>query len=374
MILSPRLPSAFFGPLFSVRYSKISYLVALLLLLSSLTSCTRSKSSTAPDESALATDACAGDQRYGVAITNISNLEQDMKLIGANWYLDYTIDTNLVPKGCDKVLKLKINDMPTDNEILASAKARPGSYWIIGNEPNVPGQDEVSPAKYAEEFQRIRATIKEADSSAKIVAPEVLNFNTTCVGCSGFTSGRQWLEEFRASYKEKYGQEPPIDVWSIHSYDLDWTRMPMLDYESQVRELTAFRRYLDSIPGNRDRGFWLTEFAVLWGFDGIQWLPDKGAQMGISQGDVTPMKAHPVGELRTDLMTAYLTSILEWLEKNSASMKIEKWFVFSSHGHMEPWATASSGVALLRDDGTGSQLTTLGTLYRERSQGSTADR
>ncbi len=349
-------------------------LIALFLMLLFLISCTDSGGNSTPANNTPAKEVCNGGAGYGVAVTNVSNLEQDIALMGVGWYLDYTIDTSSIPNGCNKVLKLKINDMPPDKDIAASAKARPGSYWIIGNEPNVPGQDEVTPEGYTDAFQRIRAKIKEADPSARLVAPEILNFNTTCTGCSGFTSGRQWLEEFRASYKSKYGLEPPIDIWSIHSYDLDWTRMPMLNYEGQVREITSFREYLNTIPEYKDKPFWLTEFAILWGFDGIQWLPDKGAKAGISQGDVTPMKAQPVGELRTDLMSEYLRNILGWLENNSETMRMEKWFVFSSHGHIEPWATASSGVSLLQDKGTGRELTTLGALYKDHSLASISKR
>ncbi|MSQ15791.1 MAG: hypothetical protein EXR50_08015 [Dehalococcoidia bacterium] len=343
-------------------------LLSIVLLL--LTSCSSSSRISKPTGNATTRDVCVGGQQYGVAISDTFGLEDNLGLMGAEWYLDYSIDTHSIPSGCNKALKLKVNAAPSDKNIVASAQARPGSYWIIGNEPNVPGQDEITPEGYADAFQKLRTKIKEADPSAQIVAPEILNFNTTCVACSGFDSGKQWLEDFRTSYKNKYGGEPPIDVWSVHTYDLNWSKMPMLNYESQIQEIKDFREYVNTISEYRDSPIWLTEFAVVWGYDGIQWLPDEKAKSGISQGEGTPLKAHPVGELRVDLMSEYLKSTLDWLENNSKPMNIQKWFIFSSHGYKEPWAAAPGGIALRQDNGLGPELTTIGTIYKNRSTAS----
>ena len=342
-------------------------LAVLSMFLLVLTSCSSFKSISRPIGNTTAKDICVGGQQYGVAISDTSSLEYDLGLMGSEWYLDYSIDTYSIPSGCNKALKLKVNAAPSDKDIMASAQARPGSYWIIGNEPNVPGQDEITPEEYADAFQKLRTKIKEVDPSARIVAPEILNFNTTCVACSGFDSGKQWLEDFRTSYRNKYGLEPPIDVWSVHTYDLNWGKMPMLNYESQIQEIKDFREYINTIPEYKNSPIWLTEFAVVWGFDGIQWLPDEKAKSGISQGEGTPMKAHPIGELRVDLMSEYLKNTLDWLENNSKPMNIQKWFIFSSHGYREPWAAAPGGIGLLQDNGTGPDLTTFGALYKDRS-------
>ncbi len=367
MIIPPgSLPFILISSFKVFRYMDFRLAVLSMFLLV-LTSCSSFKSISRPIGNTTAKDICVGGQQYGVAISDTSSLEYDLGLMGSEWYLDYSIDTYSIPSGCNKALKLKVNAAPSDKDIMASAQARPGSYWIIGNEPNVPGQDEITPEEYADAFQKLRTKIKEVDPSARIVAPEILNFNTTCVACSGFDSGKQWLEDFRTSYRNKYGLEPPIDVWSVHTYDLNWGKMPMLNYESQIQEIKDFREYINTIPEYKNSPIWLTEFAVVWGFDGIQWLPDEKAKSGISQGEGTPMKAHPIGELRVDLMSEYLKNTLDWLENNSKPMNIQKWFIFSSHGYREPWAAAPGGIGLLQDNGTGPDLTTFGALYKDRS-------
>lgn len=179
------------------------------------------------------------DDRFGVVLTDNSDSPRTLDLLGLSWYLDYTMDTRSVPAGAVKALKLQTSAPPAVSEVQTAARSYPSAYWIIGNEPNAPSQDAIEPEAYARVFQRYAAAIKEADPGARIAGPEILNFDYTCSGCPGFPSGRQWLEAFLAAYQRLYGQDPPVDVWTIHTYDLDWERLPQGDYGVQAVEILS---------------------------------------------------------------------------------------------------------------------------------------
>lgn len=276
------------------------------------------------------------DDRFGVILSDTNYYEQTLELLGVRWYQDYSYDTRGIPKGTTKVLKVRSNRAPIADELQASARSRPGSYWMIGNEPNEPGQDDVSPEDYAAVFHQYVSIIKGADPTARIVGPEILNFDTTCTGCAGFPSGHSWLDSFRRSYRSAFNTEPPIDIWSIHTYNLDWERLPQVDYQAQIREIQAFRAYLDAVPALKSVPIWLTEFSVLWGYDGIRWNDQNGT-----------MIASPEGTLREDKLSAYLNQMVGWLQTHAKELNLQRWFLFSSHAYKEPWATAPGGVALV---------------------------
>ena len=329
----------------------------------------KEQSGAAPDRTLCAEGRGREGGRYGVAYTGPGDVGEAMNAMGIRWYLDYTAEVQGIPPGCSKAIKVSSKALMSEDEVRRVAHARPGSYWIIGNEPNVPGQDDLSPDSYAENFRYYQPVIKSADPTAQIVAPEILNFDYTCTGCGGFDQGRSWVEDFRESYRERYGAEPPVDVWSIHTYDLNWEKLPMVDHQVQVQQIAAFRQYLDAALEHRGKPIWLTEFAIVWGYEGAQWLSDTTPQPGVSgiaqEGRGVALRAHPWGQMRKDLMSEYLTGMLEWLDANAEPLNIQRWFIFSSHGYRDPWAAVPGGLALLENRGSQPRLTEFGRIYRE---------
>ena len=84
------------------------------------------------------------------------------------------------------------------------------------------------------------------------MAPNTLNFDFRCRGCAGDDlTGREWIDGFRAAYRELRGTEPPIDIWGIHAYEIDWIDPPMTDVSVMQAQLEGLRAYLDSIPEQR---------------------------------------------------------------------------------------------------------------------------
>ncbi|MBI4499364.1 MAG: hypothetical protein HY689_15870 [Chloroflexi bacterium] len=298
----------------------------------------------------------AGDTRFGVIVTNHRDLGQVLRLLRTPWYIDQGYQPVAQPAGSRRALKVRTDTLEPASDLRAAARAQPGSYWIIGNEPNVPGQDDRTPDEYAAAFRYYERTIRSVDPTAHLVAPEILNFDATCQGCGGFTSGREWLEGFRAAYRDRYGTEPPIDIWSIHTYDMDWTRLPMGDAALQTQQIRDYRAYLDSVPNSAGRPIWLTEFAIVWAYDGVEWR-DHGGEA----------RAYPVGAFRLDAASAYLREMLEWLTTAGPAHQVERWFLFSSHGYTDPWAAAIGGIALAESDPSGPRLTAFGEMVRRFS-------
>jgi len=95
--------------------------------------------------------------------------------------------------------------------ITAIAAARPGSTWLISNEPDVRWQDNVTPDVYARLYREAYQAIKAGDSSAVVAAG----------GISEPTELRlKYLDRVLQEYRNAFGETLPSDAWHIHNYML----------------------------------------------------------------------------------------------------------------------------------------------------------
>ncbi len=303
----------------------------------------------------------AGDERYGVialhphADRGVRNV---LSRTGARSYLDYSADVSGAPPGAEKVAVVRPGNEPSVAELRARATRHPGAAWVIGNEPNTGLQDNLSPQAYAAFFDRVVTAIRAGDPTARIVAPNTLNFDFRCRGCAGNDlTGREWIDGFRAAYRELRGVEPPIDIWGIHAYEIDWLDPPMTDVSAMQAQLEGLRTYLDAIPEQRGRPIWLTEFAIIWGFD--DWRFTEGPD-----GEVL---VAPAGRFRADLIEQFLVESLDWLEARGRQLGVERWFVFADHGIPDPIFTTFAGISLMEAPDARSDLTRLGRVFRRRA-------
>ena len=229
----------------------------------------------------------------------------------------------------------------------ALVQAHPGSAWLIGNEPNVPGQDDIAAPAYADFLHQVTGIIKGADPSAQLVGPNVLNWDSTCTGCAGLrASGHAWADDFVTSYQQRYGKLP-LDAWGIHTYTLDWQHLPMINAATNQADLRAARAWLDGrLPGTP---LWLTEFGIIWAFEGQQTTTSGGKTV------VTPQGAY-----RSDLVAAYLDQMFGWL--GAPGSGVQRWILYATSPPAEPFASRSGGIGLL-DPGS-LNLTPFGQQYR----------
>src|SRR5207249_4670288 len=125
------------------------------------------------------------------------------------------------------------------------AKASPGTPWMTSNEPNVPGQDNITPQLYSDFLKQASTAIKGADPTAVLVGPNVLNWDVTCTGCAGYPSGHSWSDQFLADYRSRYGALP-LNVWGMHAYSLDYEHLPLTDAGTDQAQLVGARTWLDA--------------------------------------------------------------------------------------------------------------------------------
>jgi len=270
---------------------------------------------------------------------------------------------NIATVGDAQIVKWGFSDPAV---VRKSAIRNPGTNWYLFSETNRRGY--MHGDRFAPVFKYWAEQIRLADSTAKILSPSILNWDYTCLGCNfplvdcegfslqGYQCGKVWLKTFINSYKTRYGVNPPVDIWAIDVYPLDWDRLPNsgLQAVEAIRQLDQMWRYLQNFPEYQNTPIWITEIAVHIGFDG--WKKNSEGIPG------------PTGNYHPDKMAEYLTTMLDWLESNAKDYSIEKWFFYitwidifnaSYDGYM--------GITFFEDQEAGSALTCLGEIYRAYS-------
>jgi len=107
---------------------------------------------------------------------------------------------------------------PGADAIRRAAQANPGAAWLIGNEPDVIWQDDITPDRYAEWYHELYYLLKRIDPTCQVAIG----------GISQPTPLRlQYLEMVLAAYQAHYGEPMPVDIWNIHGFILreeqgDW--------------------------------------------------------------------------------------------------------------------------------------------------------
>lgn len=228
------------------------------------------------------------DCRFGLTVV-YGFADYDVQPLTFGSYLNWGLSANpALPRGGDyiQMVRLKDNLFPTAlAQIPTVAKARPGSYWLVGNEPDTQygqgefSQDNLTPTIYAQRYYSAYTTIKSHDPLARVAIGGLVQ--PTAVR-------REYLDRVFAAYRTRYGTLPPSDFWHMHGFLLNevhgqWgTGMPrdyltkpyaaapeVLDaYDDSDRidlfetRLRAFREWM-ARNGQRDKPLWITEYGVL---------------------------------------------------------------------------------------------------------------
>ena len=338
----------------------------------------------------------AVDERFGVVVHTGSKMETEFFLneLGVNWYLDFNSNMSQIPAGANKVPFIQVPtkapiweslgtstifDLAEDEvaalgftdpaHVRSTARSNPGTHWYIFGEPNKFSY--MTGDKFAQVFKYYVDIIKIADPTAKIIAPSVLNWDFECIGCAGYQLGWIWIGTFISSYQFLFEELPPVDLWAIDIYPIDWVNVPNNDpaqpafypaegkafqhWEIAVRQLVKMREFLNLFPQYADTPIWITEIAVHIGYDGWRWNP-------------FPTQISPEGEYRWELMGQYLISVLDWLEINAAMLGIEKWFFFITWKDIVDVGTDGyMGITLFNGQQVGASLNCLGETYHSRA-------
>ncbi|MFQ5944571.1 MAG: hypothetical protein ACE5JF_13570, partial [Anaerolineales bacterium] len=196
---------------------------------------------------------------------------------GAGWYLDWGAVPQQSHLDLEYWLTVRVAPscaQPTPLSAARLARLSTGMTWVIGNEPDVIWQDNLTPEGYAAAYHKLYQAIKGADPTSRIAVG----------GVSQSTPLRlAYLDRVLEAYAARYGRQMPVDIWTVHgfvlreqhgswgvgippgfsnaqgrSYELsDHGRLDL--FETQLRD---FRRWM-AARGYRDRPLALTEFGIL---------------------------------------------------------------------------------------------------------------
>lgn len=227
--------------------------------------------------------------RYGVDV--LGSIEaypvSDLRI---GWFVNFTTSVPVAqPEGITYLPTVRF--LPTSTgagyrlvdttleAITAAAIENSGSTWIVGNEPDSPYQDNLTPGVYAQAYHDVYQTIRAADPTAVIANGGIVQVTPVRL---------LYLDLVLQSYLERYGEPMPVDLWNIHVYILqersctvfpeecwgaeippgiDWAEGELYTiddnanlaiFEQMVRD---FRSWMAS-RGHRDRPLIITEFGV----------------------------------------------------------------------------------------------------------------
>jgi hypothetical protein len=152
--------------------------------------------------------------RAGFGISSSTDPEYWAEKLGSGWYIDWSVRTESQSIGLDHWQMIRVHEdciVPSIDEIESAAARHPGQVWIIGNEPDVIWQDNVTAARYAAVYHDLYKIIKLFDQTAMIAVG----------GVSQATPLRlQYLDRVLQSYQALYHDPMPVDWWTVHGYVL----------------------------------------------------------------------------------------------------------------------------------------------------------
>ena len=264
--------------------------------------------------------------------------------LGTKWLFDFSATAN-APAGTSKLYYWKSLTPPTA-ALIAAVPA--GSVWYPFGEAN----RTYTPTQLVAPYHDFYAAIKAADPTAKVTGPSMLNWGFTCEGCGGYTSGQTWMNSFRNEYRTTYSvSELPFDIWAIDVYPIDWVTLPTTNAQRAIDQIAGMRSYMDAVGINKP--IWVTELGLHWGY----------SEMEIRSGETYPW--WPKGTYREDLVVSYFNTLYTWLEGNSTSLKIEKWFTFQTYANLNIGNEGGyNGMTMFDGPSIGAGLTPVGLNYK----------
>jgi hypothetical protein len=217
-------------------------------------------------------------QRLGLGSGEVA-IDQDLvERLGLGWYLNWRVqpDAYRSPQ-VDYMPMIRLrgaNIVPDGETLRAAVRAMPGALWLVGNEPDVKWQDNVTPEEYAVAYHHVYTLLKDEDPTCQVAIG----------GVSQPTPLRlRYLERILAAYEQEYGEPMPVDVWNVHNFilreergswgvdipagiDEDSGRLYEIadhdDLEIFQRQIVDFRRWM-AAQGQQDKPLIVTEYGIL---------------------------------------------------------------------------------------------------------------
>ena len=153
--------------------------------------------------------------RFGVGVPYPPLEAETADKLGLGWYLAWRVIEN--PPGLEGVeywqmIRVGAEGFRPDKTTLRRAvQTNPGATWLIGNEPDVIWQDNVTPARYAELYHDLYYFLKRGDPTCRVAIGGVTQPTPLRL---------QYLEDVLSVYQANYGEVMPVEIWNIHNFIL----------------------------------------------------------------------------------------------------------------------------------------------------------
>ena len=203
----------------------------------------------------------------------------DVVPLNAGWYQDWGYAASASHPG--SILAAHVVRVSPDGlhlnlaAIQRLADEDPGALWLIGNEPDMFRQDNVTPIQYVTQYRQAYFAIKGYDPTAQVAAGGIVQPTPLRLG---------WLSVAWDTYQQLYGSPMPVDVWNIHNYILQETpgewgcgippgyygERPQTYPASSHDDLTIFQDHVRAMRqwmadhGQRDKPLIISEYGILF--------------------------------------------------------------------------------------------------------------
>jgi len=224
--------------------------------------------------------------RFGVGVPYPPLQAEVAEKLGLGWHLAWRVlehPSRLSGVAFWQMVRVREDGFyPDKAAIQRASRANPGANWLIGNEPDVIWQDNVTPERYAEWYHELYYLLKKTDPTCRVAIG----------GVSQPTPLRlQYLDMVMSSYQARYDETMPVDMWNIHNFILREERNswgveipPGLTADQGIvyevddhdnleifkAQITAFRQWMAK-HGERNKPLIVSEYGILmpadYGFD-----------------------------------------------------------------------------------------------------------
>ncbi len=131
----------------------------------------------------------SGTARFGFGVADRPIERYNVDLLNADWYVRFGFRSDPPPLDLEFVQTIRLCEenedetlcwpftsprtcasdySPSQAAIVEYATEHRGTLWLVGNEPDCPFQDCITPSRYAELYHELYYIIKSADPTAKV--------------------------------------------------------------------------------------------------------------------------------------------------------------------------------------------------------------
>jgi len=301
----------------------------------------------------------SGTARFGFGVAKNPIEQYNVSPLGAEWYVNFGFRGDPPPLfELEYVQTIRLSESgysPSQGTIEEYARTHRGTLWLIGNEPDAPVQDCVTPPQYAQHYHELYNIIKSVDPTAKVAIGGVVQATELRL---------DYLDMILDEYDDLYGGMIPVDVWNVHGFILqekkgDWgCQIPcgiegvtqgelytVDDHDNMTifhQQIRAFRIWMKD-HGERNKPLIVSEYGILMPTD-----------LGFDQPRVESFM------LAT--FDYFLNTKISWLGYPADENRlVQSWSWYSlDDDHFEGYDSYSHLI-----DPTTKQLTALGRAYRD---------